>query len=99
MLSPYVRQVIAGQFTMQEDFRMLCLQIQEQSRLLSIVPVKTESFCCLLYTSDAADERSSVDLGGRRIIKKTYIPSYTQSANHTNPYHPTNDKTTKNTLT
>ena len=33
------------------------------------------AFCatstCLLYTSDAADERSSVDLGGRRIIKKT----------------------------
>ena len=27
-------------------------------------------FLCLLYTSDAADERSSVDLGGRRIIKK-----------------------------
>ena len=25
---------------------------------------------CLLYTSDAADERSSVDLGGSRIIKK-----------------------------
>ena len=25
---------------------------------------------CLLYTSDAADERSSVDLGGRRIIQK-----------------------------
>ena len=31
---------------------------------------------CLLYTSDAADERSSVDLGGRRIIKK--------KNNHTN---------------
>ena len=32
-------------------------------------------FCriCLLYTSDAADERSSVDLGGRRIIKKKNI--------------------------
>ena len=28
------------------------------------------SWACLLYTSDAADERSSVDLGGRRIIKK-----------------------------
>ena len=27
---------------------------------------------CLLYTSDAADERSSVDLGGRRIIKKKH---------------------------
>ena len=25
---------------------------------------------CVLYTSDAADERSSVDLGGRRILKK-----------------------------
>eukprot|EP00658_Telonema_sp_P-2_P074514 TRINITY_DN63773_c0_g1_i1.p1 TRINITY_DN63773_c0_g1~~TRINITY_DN63773_c0_g1_i1.p1 ORF type:complete len:100 (-),score=8.07 TRINITY_DN63773_c0_g1_i1:65-364(-) len=28
---------------------------------------------CLLYTSDAADEEDSVDLGGRRIIKKTKI--------------------------
>ena len=25
--------------------------------------------CCLLYTSDAADEQRGVDLGGRRIIK------------------------------
>ena len=29
-----------------------------------------DDITCLLYTSDAADERSSVDLGGRRIIKK-----------------------------
>ena len=29
-----------------------------------------ERISCLLYTSDAADERSSVDLGGGRIIKK-----------------------------
>ena len=28
---------------------------------------------CLLYTSDAADERSSVDLGGRRIIKEKNV--------------------------
>eukprot|EP00656_Telonema_subtile_P029258 TRINITY_DN3241_c0_g1_i1.p1 TRINITY_DN3241_c0_g1~~TRINITY_DN3241_c0_g1_i1.p1 ORF type:complete len:222 (+),score=45.41 TRINITY_DN3241_c0_g1_i1:193-858(+) len=28
------------------------------------------SWDCLLYTSDAADEEDSVDLGGRRIIKK-----------------------------
>ena len=27
---------------------------------------------CLLYTSDAADERSRVALGGRRIIKQKY---------------------------
>ncbi len=26
--------------------------------------------CCLLYTSDAADDSLRVDLGGRRIIKK-----------------------------
>eukprot|EP00658_Telonema_sp_P-2_P033722 TRINITY_DN24697_c0_g1_i6.p1 TRINITY_DN24697_c0_g1~~TRINITY_DN24697_c0_g1_i6.p1 ORF type:complete len:352 (-),score=92.52 TRINITY_DN24697_c0_g1_i6:69-1124(-) len=30
----------------------------------------TTDRCCLLYTSDAADEEDSVDLGGRRIIKK-----------------------------
>ena len=29
-----------------------------------------KGYDCLLYTSDAADERSSVDLGGRRILKK-----------------------------
>ena len=28
---------------------------------------------CLLYTSDAADDLLCVDLGGRRIIKKTNI--------------------------
>src|SRR5678815_4804533 len=27
----------------------------------------SQEYSCLLYTSDAADERSSVDLGGRRI--------------------------------
>src|SRR5664280_2519538 len=30
----------------------------------------SQSRNCLLYTSDAADEEDSVDLGGRRIIKK-----------------------------
>ena len=32
--------------------------------------VRQKPDACLLYTSDAADERSSVDLGGRRIINK-----------------------------
>ena len=36
---------------------------RERGQLVQIVT-------CLLYTSDAADERSSVDLGGRRIINK-----------------------------
>eukprot|EP00658_Telonema_sp_P-2_P026625 TRINITY_DN20767_c0_g1_i1.p1 TRINITY_DN20767_c0_g1~~TRINITY_DN20767_c0_g1_i1.p1 ORF type:complete len:374 (-),score=69.76 TRINITY_DN20767_c0_g1_i1:21-1142(-) len=31
---------------------------------------------CLLYTSDAADEEDSVDLGGRRIIKKKKKETY-----------------------
>ena len=41
-------------------------------------PVMTsaKSSRCLLYTSDAADERSSVDLGGRRIIKKNKSVKY-----------------------
>ena len=30
---------------------------------------RSKSRDCLLYTSDAAEERSSVDIGGRRIIK------------------------------
>ena len=39
-------------------------------RVRSFPAVAGMYYCCLLYTSDAADERSSVDLGGRRIIKK-----------------------------
>ena len=38
---------------------------------------------CLLYTSDAADERSSVDLGGRRIIKKTKKKEQKKKKNNT----------------
>ena len=41
--------------------------VQEQSAIASKL---YQLNGCLLYTSDAADERSSVDLGGRRIIKK-----------------------------
>mgnify|MGYP003376270688 CR=1 FL=1 len=37
---------------------------------INIFEIKRPELDCLLYTSDAADERSSVDLGGRRIIKK-----------------------------
>ena len=32
-------------------------------------------YCCLLYTSDAADDLIGVDLGGRRIIKKKIFSS------------------------
>ena len=53
------------------------LEVVEAKLLLQflIVPLDAPAHLddlhhCLLYTSDAADERSSVDLGGRRIIKK-----------------------------
>eukprot|EP00656_Telonema_subtile_P018488 TRINITY_DN20003_c0_g1_i1.p1 TRINITY_DN20003_c0_g1~~TRINITY_DN20003_c0_g1_i1.p1 ORF type:complete len:146 (+),score=0.86 TRINITY_DN20003_c0_g1_i1:85-522(+) len=36
-------------------------------------PSKEATSVCLLYTSDAADEEDSVDLGGRRIIEKKKI--------------------------
>ena len=41
---------------------------------------------CLLYTSDAADERSSVDLGGRRIIKKKTIKQTRQLIRNVRKY-------------
>ena len=37
---------------------------------LPVLLANAANAVCLLYTSDAADERSSVDLGGRRIIQK-----------------------------
>ena len=37
---------------------------------LSLSPTPSNRGGCLLYTSDAADERSRVDLGGRRTINK-----------------------------
>ena len=40
--------------------------------------VKDEDLVCLLYTSDAADERSSVDFGGRRIIIKKKKKKHTR---------------------
>ena len=53
------------------------LLMRESNRLIQVAVIRngriTEgevTYICLLYTSDAADERSSVDLGGRRIIKK-----------------------------
>eukprot|EP00656_Telonema_subtile_P057489 TRINITY_DN946_c0_g1_i2.p1 TRINITY_DN946_c0_g1~~TRINITY_DN946_c0_g1_i2.p1 ORF type:complete len:107 (-),score=33.82 TRINITY_DN946_c0_g1_i2:23-343(-) len=46
--------------------------IRSSFKLLSTVlgEEMEHHFHCLLYTSDAADEEDSVDLGGRRLIKK-----------------------------
>ena len=52
----------------------LAAQREEYARLVARGGGSNAEACrgvgCLLYTSDAAGERSSVDLGGRRILKK-----------------------------
>eukprot|EP00658_Telonema_sp_P-2_P040008 TRINITY_DN28622_c0_g1_i3.p1 TRINITY_DN28622_c0_g1~~TRINITY_DN28622_c0_g1_i3.p1 ORF type:complete len:119 (-),score=37.79 TRINITY_DN28622_c0_g1_i3:37-393(-) len=42
---------------------------EELYRRLQAEQILEQIVSCLLYTSDAADEEDSVDLGGRRIIK------------------------------
>ena len=49
---------------------LFALPLLAQAENLHLSDLKSQNAVCLLYTSDAADERSSVDLGGRRIIKK-----------------------------
>ena len=71
----YKRQVLIGVgITGALVVIVLAVGLLQQLVLIPNSPVATVNgdtiTTCLLYTSDAADERSSVDLGGRRIIKK-----------------------------
>ena len=52
------------------DSRSYRIEVVEVEQMQQDIVINLEEALCLLYTSDAADERSSVDLGGRRIIKK-----------------------------
>ena len=66
----YKRQLYAyGRFTSVDGHESSGIARWDGSAWLNLGP----PIFCLLYTSDAADERSSVDLGGRRIIKKKKI--------------------------
>ena len=59
---------------------LLALEVRER---LEVRPgLGDDPHPCLLYTSDAADERSSVDLGGRRIIKKKKTDHITVRTEH-----------------
>ena len=59
----------SGRFEAEEDYLLVSNILTRRIRDKWVKA--TERYkSCLLYTSDAADERSSVDLGGRRIIKK-----------------------------
>ena len=46
--------------------------LQPVMQNMAAVPCFVQNTNCLLYTSDAADDGRSVDLGGRRIIKKIF---------------------------
>ena len=59
---------ITKPFNIQELLARVKSVIKRSSNDIEVLKVR--DIVCLLYTSDAADERSSVDLGGRRIIKK-----------------------------
>eukprot|EP00658_Telonema_sp_P-2_P078628 TRINITY_DN740_c0_g1_i8.p1 TRINITY_DN740_c0_g1~~TRINITY_DN740_c0_g1_i8.p1 ORF type:complete len:131 (-),score=49.43 TRINITY_DN740_c0_g1_i8:24-416(-) len=50
---------------------------------------------CLLYTSDAADEEDSVDLGGRRIIKKKKKKNEVYQIKNVKKYKQTNTEKKK----
>ena len=63
----YKRQDRNGALVLQRDVRRV---MDGSFRGIEVDGVFDIREVCLLYTSDAADERSSVDLGGRRIIKK-----------------------------
>ena len=63
----YKRQVLNSPSKASEKYDRFEKSLPIKSGLLADIALP---FTCLLYTSDAADERSSVDLGGRRIIKK-----------------------------
>eukprot|EP00658_Telonema_sp_P-2_P026432 TRINITY_DN20671_c0_g1_i5.p2 TRINITY_DN20671_c0_g1~~TRINITY_DN20671_c0_g1_i5.p2 ORF type:complete len:104 (-),score=29.48 TRINITY_DN20671_c0_g1_i5:67-378(-) len=53
-----------------EAARRELLQLAQRYGLTDLKSEVERMNPCLLYTSDAADEEDSVDLGGRRIIKK-----------------------------
>ena len=43
---------------------------QDEIKCTNNEKIEAVNSTCLLYTSDAADDLTRVDLGGRRIIKK-----------------------------
>eukprot|EP00658_Telonema_sp_P-2_P005834 TRINITY_DN121_c0_g3_i2.p1 TRINITY_DN121_c0_g3~~TRINITY_DN121_c0_g3_i2.p1 ORF type:complete len:235 (+),score=77.21 TRINITY_DN121_c0_g3_i2:60-764(+) len=59
-----------GGFGSGENIADRCDIIEAGKNVGAFAFVATSAKTCLLYTSDAADEEDSVDLGGRRIIKK-----------------------------
>ena len=82
----YKRQRLAAEMGEGLGFRQTgVMYLAKTQREIDGFEAWTEhSRACLLYTSDAADERSSVDLGGRRIIKKKKKRQKARSREHIN---------------
>ena len=69
----YKRQIYNGKIARHKEATARHFENIEITHTGVPIPIEADGeflSTCLLYTSDAADERSSVDLGGRRIIKK-----------------------------
>ncbi len=63
-----VNDLVYEELNFQNDFyQVLAARVLNED---GVAIIDRGFWYCLLYTSDAADERSSVDLGGRRIINK-----------------------------
>ena len=80
--------ILKGKFLKQEEIKderiikppinkFLLVPKQENHTYIIVLTGTKDNFTievCLLYTSDAADDLTRVDLGGRRIIKKKKTP-------------------------
>ena len=75
----YKRQRLAGDIKLNEQFG---IPYAAEWATQDDYADNPNNYSCLLYTSDAADERSSVDLGGRRIIKQKNTPIHTHHRAH-----------------
>ena len=64
----FVQGFLIGLFAAVEVFSVI--KLVKNCKALGDETTLRRLYNCLLYTSDAADEEDSVDLGGRRVIKK-----------------------------
>eukprot|EP00658_Telonema_sp_P-2_P051730 TRINITY_DN39833_c0_g1_i1.p1 TRINITY_DN39833_c0_g1~~TRINITY_DN39833_c0_g1_i1.p1 ORF type:complete len:123 (-),score=30.59 TRINITY_DN39833_c0_g1_i1:93-461(-) len=68
--SSYVRCTTCAKYSSSHKWVCTCMSIIPTTITSCEICDGPMDKACLLYTSDAADEEDSVDLGGRRIIKK-----------------------------
>ena len=66
-LDSFLHFLVLNSIGTNEDIQFLCLDAVAQ---LPLALLSAQMGHCLLYTSDAADEEDSGDLGGRGTIKK-----------------------------